>query len=257
MEFDNIETIKQAVEIGAGISILPEPPIREACRNGSLVAVRLIAPELHRPIGIIHRQRKVFTPTAAKFVELLKRSSCRTGGMHRTAGPWHGAPRAGSHLRRSHEVRRSFRSRSSRATRRSTCWRGPGCKRRPRRPIWCSTRPVAARARAASAAWSSAKAPRRPRPKNATCSAEEELHAGCRLACQATVDGPMSVLVPATSLVDRPHQILVHSEAAGGRRDGAAGDLQTVCRTSPARSRTTTCRTWPGCNAASARSRPI
>ena len=72
MEFDNIETIKQAVEIGAGISILPEPPIRDACRNGSLVAVRLIAPELHRPIGIIHRQRKVFTPTAAKFVELLK-----------------------------------------------------------------------------------------------------------------------------------------------------------------------------------------
>ena len=27
MEFDNIETIKQAVEIGAGISILPEPPV--------------------------------------------------------------------------------------------------------------------------------------------------------------------------------------------------------------------------------------
>ena len=42
---------------------------------------------------------------------------------------------------------------------------------------------------------------------------EEELHAGCRLACQATVDGPMSVLVPGTSLVNRPHQILVHSEA--------------------------------------------
>ena len=27
----------------------------------------------------------------------------------------------------------------------------------------------------------------------------------------------MSVLVPATSLVDRPHQILVHSEHDGGR----------------------------------------
>ncbi len=72
MEFDNIETIKQAVEIGAGVSILPEPPIRDASHNGSLVAVRLIAPELYRPIGIIYRQRKVFTPTAAKFIELLK-----------------------------------------------------------------------------------------------------------------------------------------------------------------------------------------
>ena len=49
MEFDNIETIKQAVEIGAGISILPAPPIREACRNGSLVAVRLIAPSCTVP----------------------------------------------------------------------------------------------------------------------------------------------------------------------------------------------------------------
>jgi DNA-binding transcriptional LysR family regulator len=72
LEFDNIETIKQAVEIGAGVSILPEPTVRQECQRGSLVAVRLIAPELRRPIGIIHRQRKVFTPTAAKFVELLQ-----------------------------------------------------------------------------------------------------------------------------------------------------------------------------------------
>jgi DNA-binding transcriptional LysR family regulator len=72
MEFDNIETIKQAVQIGAGISILPEPTIQAEVHNGSLAAVRLIAPELRRPIGIIHRHRRVFTPTAAKFVELLQ-----------------------------------------------------------------------------------------------------------------------------------------------------------------------------------------
>jgi DNA-binding transcriptional LysR family regulator len=72
MEFDNIETIKQAVQIGAGISILPEPTVRAECRAGTLAIVRLIAPELRRPIGIIHRHRKVFTPTAAKFAELLQ-----------------------------------------------------------------------------------------------------------------------------------------------------------------------------------------
>jgi len=72
MEFDNIETIKQAVQIGAGVSILPEPTVRAEHRAGSIAAVRLIAPELHRPIGIIHRLRKVFTPTVSKFVELLK-----------------------------------------------------------------------------------------------------------------------------------------------------------------------------------------
>jgi DNA-binding transcriptional LysR family regulator len=72
MEFDNIETIKQAVEIGAGVSILPEPTIRDAVRAGALAMVRLVAPELYRPLGIIHRQRRVFTPTAAKFIELLQ-----------------------------------------------------------------------------------------------------------------------------------------------------------------------------------------
>jgi DNA-binding transcriptional LysR family regulator len=51
---------------------LPEPTVREEVRHGSLVSVRLIAPELRRPIGIIYRHRKVFTPTATKFVELLQ-----------------------------------------------------------------------------------------------------------------------------------------------------------------------------------------
>ncbi|NLX99400.1 MAG: LysR family transcriptional regulator [Rhodopirellula sp.] len=71
MEFDNIETIKQAIEIGAGISILPEPTVRRETASGRLAAIRLIAPQLQRPVGIIHRHRKVFTPTATKFVELL------------------------------------------------------------------------------------------------------------------------------------------------------------------------------------------
>ncbi len=72
MEFDNIETIKQAVEIGAGVSILPEPTVLRESEAGRLAAVRLIAPQLQRPIAIIHRQRKVFTPAATKFVELLR-----------------------------------------------------------------------------------------------------------------------------------------------------------------------------------------
>jgi len=71
MEFDNIETIKQAVAIGAGVSILPEPTVRDETRNGSLAMVSLIAPEMRRPVGIIHRQRKVFTLAAKKFIELL------------------------------------------------------------------------------------------------------------------------------------------------------------------------------------------
>ena len=75
MEFDNIETIKQAVQIGAGVSILPEPTVRREAEAGTLAAIRLIAPELKRPIGIIHRSRKLFTPTAGKLIELLREAS--------------------------------------------------------------------------------------------------------------------------------------------------------------------------------------
>jgi len=53
------------------VSILPEPTVRKESESGSLVAVRLMAPTLQRPLGIIHRQRKLFMPTAAKFIELL------------------------------------------------------------------------------------------------------------------------------------------------------------------------------------------
>lgn len=72
MEFDNIETIKQAVEIGAGISILPEPTVNKELKIGTLASVPLSIHKLRRPIGIIHRQRKMFTPTVGKFVDLLK-----------------------------------------------------------------------------------------------------------------------------------------------------------------------------------------
>jgi DNA-binding transcriptional LysR family regulator len=72
MEFDNIETIKQAVEIGAGLSILPEPTVVKELKIGTLAAVPLAITKIRRPIGIIHRQRKAFTPTISKFVELLK-----------------------------------------------------------------------------------------------------------------------------------------------------------------------------------------
>ena len=74
MEFDNIETIKQAVEIGAGISILPEPTVRVEVERGMLAIVPLEMGELRRPLGIIHRARKAFTPSVARFVELLRAS---------------------------------------------------------------------------------------------------------------------------------------------------------------------------------------
>ena len=78
MEFDNIETIKQAIEIGSGISILPSPTVRQEVERGALSEVGLIAPKLTRPVGIIHRHRKVFSPTTIRFIELLTQSVAET-----------------------------------------------------------------------------------------------------------------------------------------------------------------------------------
>lgn len=75
MEFDNIETIKEAIEIGAGLSILPRPTIRREVSTGTLAAVMIADGKLERPIGIIHRQRKSITPVIRKFIDVLEATS--------------------------------------------------------------------------------------------------------------------------------------------------------------------------------------
>ncbi len=72
MEFDNIETIKRAVEIDAGVALLPEPTVGRELAAGTLSAVRLAGDELVRPLGIIHARGKPLPPTAERFVELLR-----------------------------------------------------------------------------------------------------------------------------------------------------------------------------------------
>ena len=74
MELDNIETIKQAIVLGSGVGILPDPTVRREVTNRTLVAVPLAIPNLVRPVGIIHRRNKRFTPAVARFVALLRES---------------------------------------------------------------------------------------------------------------------------------------------------------------------------------------
>ncbi len=74
MEFDNVETIKQAIGIAAGVSILPRPTVLKEIGVRSLAAVPLFPPGLVRPIGIIHRRSQRFTPAVARFVELLQKA---------------------------------------------------------------------------------------------------------------------------------------------------------------------------------------
>ncbi len=75
MEFDNIETIKQAIAIGAGIGILPRPTVLKEIGIGSLAAVPLGIPDLARPVGIIHRKQKHLSPTVVRFIESLRKAA--------------------------------------------------------------------------------------------------------------------------------------------------------------------------------------
>ena len=72
MHFDNIQTIKEAVALGSGISILPARTMQTEITQGRLVAVPLHAPDLVRPVGIVHRKRKKLSHAAQAFLELLR-----------------------------------------------------------------------------------------------------------------------------------------------------------------------------------------
>ncbi len=72
MEFDNTETIKGAVEINSGVSILPEPTVDREVAAGTLIAVPLAGTEFVRPLGIVQRRNKVLAKTATRFLRLLQ-----------------------------------------------------------------------------------------------------------------------------------------------------------------------------------------
>ncbi len=70
-EFDNIETIKRAVEVGMGCAIVPRPSVLDEQRSGQLAVVSLAEPEWMRTVGVIHRTDRSLSIAARKFIELL------------------------------------------------------------------------------------------------------------------------------------------------------------------------------------------
>jgi DNA-binding transcriptional LysR family regulator len=72
LEFDNIETMKRAIEIDAGVSILPEPSVRREIALGSLAKVAITGDALVRPLGIVHRRDRAVSELATQFIGLLK-----------------------------------------------------------------------------------------------------------------------------------------------------------------------------------------
>ena len=71
MEFDNIETVKRAVELNCGVAIVPEPTIKQEVAKQTLAAVPLEGNHF-RSLGAIHRKNKVLSPAMKQFLALLK-----------------------------------------------------------------------------------------------------------------------------------------------------------------------------------------
>jgi DNA-binding transcriptional LysR family regulator len=71
MEFDNIETVKRAVEIDHGIAIVPQATVLQEVRQGTLVTVNFRGKEFTRPLAIMHRKGRVLTPAMKKFIDIL------------------------------------------------------------------------------------------------------------------------------------------------------------------------------------------
>lgn len=75
MEFDNVETVKKAVEINSGVSILPRPAMLQELAMGTIKAIEFENERFVRPTGILVRRDRVISQETRYLIELLRRKS--------------------------------------------------------------------------------------------------------------------------------------------------------------------------------------
>ena len=75
MEFDNVETVKRAVEIDAGISIVPMGTVQQEISKQTLVAVPIEDGDFFRPLAAIYKKNKVLSPAMKQFLAILKETN--------------------------------------------------------------------------------------------------------------------------------------------------------------------------------------
>ncbi|MBF6571456.1 MAG: LysR family transcriptional regulator [Candidatus Binataceae bacterium] len=71
MEFDNIETIKRAVEIGLGAAIVPRMAVEVEAARGTLKIIEFTEGTFTRPLAIIYKRGRELSPAVHKFIEVL------------------------------------------------------------------------------------------------------------------------------------------------------------------------------------------
>ncbi|MDA7618076.1 MAG: LysR family transcriptional regulator [Verrucomicrobiota bacterium] len=72
MEFDNIETVKRAVEIDAGVSIVPLGTVTQEIAKQTLAKVQIADNTFFRPLAVVHKKNKILSPAMREFIIILK-----------------------------------------------------------------------------------------------------------------------------------------------------------------------------------------
>jgi DNA-binding transcriptional LysR family regulator len=72
MEFDNIETVKRAVEIEGGVSIVPRTTVLQEIENGALVGVEIEGEKMARPLGVVTKRNRQRSPAHKEFISVLR-----------------------------------------------------------------------------------------------------------------------------------------------------------------------------------------
>jgi LysR family transcriptional regulator, transcriptional activator of the cysJI operon len=72
MEFDNVETVKRAVEIDAGVAIVPQETVRLEVAKQTLAQVGLEDGQFVRPLAAVYKKSKTLSPAMRQFLAVIK-----------------------------------------------------------------------------------------------------------------------------------------------------------------------------------------
>ena len=69
--FDNVDTVKKAVEMGQGVAIVPMRAANAEVESGRLTALMLNDSDCWRPLGILGKRNRAVTPVMREFISVL------------------------------------------------------------------------------------------------------------------------------------------------------------------------------------------
>jgi DNA-binding transcriptional LysR family regulator len=72
MQFDNIETVKRAVEINSGISLVPRNTVQAEVADGRLVEIPLEGARFARPLAVVYKNARSHSPAIRAFSATLR-----------------------------------------------------------------------------------------------------------------------------------------------------------------------------------------